>query len=135
VSGRNVCGCPGNVKKEVAYNTLRKSTEAPPHRTRNPASNPISTDPQEFAKQKQKEMQLGEARIRRLKRQFTITSDLQTLSTLRNEQELLMKDRVAKYHRQQRAAEVLARRFDLLLQGKGKHSANITSYFLGTERV
>jgi hypothetical protein len=87
------------------------------------------------AKQKQKEMLLREARIRRLKRQFIVTSNQQTLSTLRSEQQLLMKDRVAKYHRQQRVAEVLARRFDLLLQGKVKHSANITSYFLGTRNV
>ena len=90
---------------------------------------------EEFARQKQKEMQLREARIRRLKRQFTITSDQQILSTLRSEQQLLMNDRGAKYHCQQRVAEVLARRFDLLLQGKVKHSANITSFFLGTERV
>ena len=87
------------------------------------------------ATEKQKEMRIREARVQRLKRQFITTRDQQILSTLRNEQELLMKDRVAKYHHQERVAEILAGRFTLLLKGKVKHSANITSFFLGSNKV
>ena len=87
------------------------------------------------AKQKFQEQERRERRIRLLKREWTLKGDHQIFNEVRKEQEQLIQDRRENYFRQGFIAGVLARRLEALLQGRIRHSSNITSHLLGTKNV